>query len=497
MPEPSNGLPTGAPLHPLQVAGYQPPAPGDSSEESARDASARLRALAALSGSLTDALDPEQAAVLVEQKALSALGSTSAVVVTLGTFPPTLSNGTQALSQDEAKLHVVHAIGLPAEVKAALDALPLDAPVPFAEVARIGEPLFLDSESELRRYPDWGAAMIHAGARAAAIVPVWANGELRGVLGLAWARPHTFDEDERAFVLTLGVMCAQAIMRSHLKESERVAREAAEHANSSKAHFLATVSHELRTPMNSVIGYTELLADEFYGPVSAIQKDHLGRVRASATHLLELIEDLLSFARIEAGEEVVRANTALLDDIVEQSLVLVRPLALRKGLDIRVDGPGRPVELHTDRRKVCQILVNLLANAVKFSDAGDVILRLGVAGTEPDVEVRFEVTDSGHGIAHEDHERIFDPFWQEDPASPHAPGGTGLGLSVARQFARLLGGDVVLARSARGEGSTFVVTLPARYPDRALAAGAPSSARDQNRRIVQPPARLVPLIAPA
>ena len=201
-------------------------------------ASRRLRALAALSGSLTDALGPEDAADLVEQKALSALDATSAVVVTLGPFPPLSTTSIDidrrhdisgvAHSALDGVLHVVHAIGLPAEVKAALEKLPLDAPVPFAEVARIGEPLFLPSEAEMRRYPDWATAMIAAGAHAAAIVPVWANGELRGVLGLTWAEPRVFDEDERAFVLTLGVMCAQAIMRAHLRAAERRAREGAE-----------------------------------------------------------------------------------------------------------------------------------------------------------------------------------------------------------------------------------------------------------------------------
>ncbi|MFL5577456.1 MAG: sensor histidine kinase [Gemmatimonadaceae bacterium] len=369
-------------------------------------------------------------------------------------------------------LTVVHAIGLPAEVRAALEQLPLDAPVPMAEVARAGEPLFLPSEQALRRYPDWGAAMIRAGSRAAAIVPVWANGELRGVLGLTWAKPRTFDEDERAFVLTLGVMCAQAIMRAHLRAAERQAREAAERANRSKANFVATVSHELRTPMNAVLGYTQLLSDEISGPMTALQKDHLGRVRASGQHLLGLIEDLLGYARVEAGEEVVRAEPVRLVDVVEQSLVLVRPLAMEKGLRLRVEGPDEPVELHTDPRKLRQILVNLLANAVKFTDAGDVVLRLRIEGRDAEVRVYFEVADTGRGIAGADQEHIFDPFWRADPISTQSAGSTGLGLSVARQLARLLGGDLIVARSAPGQGSTFVVSLPARYPGGGPTAGA-------------------------
>ncbi len=432
-------------------------------------ASRRLRALASLSGSLTDALVPNEAVDLVEQKALSALGATSAVVVTLGVFPPIAVHSGEQPAPNDNTLHVVHAIGLPAEVKAALDLLPLDAPVPLAEVARMGRPLFLPSEAELLDYRDWGAAMIGAGARSAAIVPVWANGELRGVLGLTWAEPRVFDEDERAFVLTLGVMCAQAIMRAYLRAAElearageRRAREEAERANQSKAHFVATISHELRTPVNAVMGYSALLTEEVYGPVSDLQRDHLGRMRTSGRHLLDLIEELLGYARIEAGEETVHPEELLVHDVIEESLILVRPIAERKQLRIRVVEPAAPVALFTDRRKLNRILVNLLANAVKFTAVGNVDLTVRVAGMG-DVTVHFEVADKGAGIAPEDQQHVFDAFWQKDPNATQSGGSSGLGLSVSRQLARLLGGDIVLDHSVPGEGSTFVVSLPARY----------------------------------
>ena len=315
--------------------------------------------------------------------------------------------------------------------------------------------------------------MLKAGARSAAIVPVWANGELRGVLGLAWAEPRVFDEDERAFVLTLGVMCAQAIMRAHLRAAEKLAsaaaiaaREVAELANKSKAHFVATISHELRTPMNAVLGYTQLIAEELYGPVTSMQKDHLGRVSASGKHLLGLIEQLLGYARIEAGEETVRPEPVLLTELVEQSLVLVRPLAMQKGLRMRVELPDSPLVLYTDPGKVRQVLVNLLANAVKFSAEGDVVLLVRVEGFDAEVRVIFEVTDRGVGIASEYHERVFEPFWRADPTAKQDGGSTGLGLSVARQLARLLGGNVDVASSTPGRGSTLVFSLPAEYRSR-------------------------------
>jgi signal transduction histidine kinase len=431
-------------------------------------ASHRLRALSALSGSLTDALGPEEAAQLVEMRALSALGATSAVVVTLGPFPP-LPLATLA-DEPVPVLRVVHAIGLPAELRALLDELPLEAPVPLAEVAREGAPLFLAAAEDLLRYPAWGAAMISAGAAAAAIVPVWANGELRGVLGLAWPESRVFDEDERAFVLTLGVMCAQAIMRAHLRAAEKAANQAsvlaqkvAELANRSKADFVATISHELRTPMNAVIGYTQIISDELCGPITALQRDHLDRVSATGKHLLGLVEQLLSHARIESGEETLQMADVVLSELVEQSLVLVRPLADQKALRLRVVELPQLVHLHTDAGKVRQILVNLLANAVKFSERGDVSIAARIEGLDADPRVVFEVSDTGAGIAPEHHDRIFEPFWRVDPPSARDREGTGLGLSVARQLARFLGGDVVLLTSALGRGSTFVVALPTRF----------------------------------
>ena len=468
---------TAAPRPPLQ-AGTDAVERVDSSTVS--EASARLRALAALSGSLTDALSPDAAAYLVERKALTALGAVSAVVVTLGAFPPpsafprglvpTLGPYTPPAA---LALHVVHAIGVPGAIRNALEALPLDAPVPFAEVAREGKPVFLASEAEMQRYPAWAGEMVGAKARAAAIVPVWANGELRGVLGLAWPEPHPFDEDERAFVSTLGVMCAQAIMRAHLKAAELEARQAAEQANASKAHFLATISHELRTPVNAVIGYSALLSEDIAGPLSELQREHLTRMNASSRHLLGLIEDLLGYARIEAGAEVVRPEIVLLTDLMRESVDLVRPLAEQKGLRLHVEGPTAPLELLTDPRKLRQVLVNVLGNAIKFTAAGDVTLDVRVDGLEPCdeepcVRVFFEVTDTGAGLSLADQAHVFDLYWQHDPASTHRDGSSGLGLSVARQLAWLLGGDIAIGVSVLGKGSTFVVALPARY-----VAGAP------------------------
>jgi signal transduction histidine kinase len=434
-------------------------------------ASRRLRALAVLSGSLTDSLTAEEAADLVEQQALTVLGASSAVVVTLTQVVPNGPRETGQVrpaaaplpSHSRDVLTLVHAIGLSADVKATLQRFPLDAPLPLAEVARTGEPIFLESPDGLRRYDEWGGALIRAGACAAAAVPVWANRQLRGVLGLTWAAPHVFDEDERAFVISLGVMCAQAIIRGRLTIAERRARETAELANQAKTLFLRTISHELRTPMTAVVGYTGLLADEVSGPVTPAQRDHLRRMRESSEHMLALIEELLGFAKLDAGEEQVHVQRVIAGEVVEEALGVILPLAQKKGLRVRVEMPATPIELHTDPLKLRQILVNLLANAVKYTDQGDVVLILRIEGVGAELRIYFEVTDSGRGISAKDQQHIFESFWQADQTLRRTAAGTGLGLAVARQLARLLGGDVVVAKSELGRGSTFVASLPPNF----------------------------------
>lgn len=472
--------------------------PLDDPPDGVSDASHRLRALAALSGSLTDPLTPEEAAELVERHALAALGATSAVIVTLGNFPPNGPGdasaplvpvqialapqgdaGREAVAGPVETLTLVHAIGV-LDVAVMPTPLRIDSPVPLAEVARTGEPVFLNGEIELRRYPAWGEGVLKAGASAAAAVPVWANGHLRGVLGLTWNTPRVFDKDERAFVLTLGVMCAQAIMRGHLVAAERRAREIAEHAIQSQGQFLRTMTHELRSPLAAVVGYTQLLSEEIVGQVTPLQKDHLRRVRRASEHVLSLIEELLRFARLEAGEEHIHVEHVIAADIVEEALDIVRPIAGLKGVSIRVEAPDEAIALDTDPLKLRQILVNLVTNAVKYTDVGNVVLVVRLEGLGAALKIYFEVTDTGRGISASDQGHIFEAFWRAPHPLRRESDGTGLGLSVARQLARILGGDVVIAHSEIGRGSTFIASLPAQYPiTTPMSSGPTRQAQDE------------------
>ncbi len=446
-------------------------------------ASQRLRALAALSGSLTDALSPDDAASIVEREALVALDASSAVVVTRGAFPPTVNEPLDRKAPP-ARLHVVHAIGLSEAVLAMVRGAVIQSSMPLAVVARLGEALFMPSPDALREHGAWGEAMIAVGARSAAIVPVWANGELRGVRGLGCATAQTFGEDDRAFVSTLGIMCAQALMRAHLRDAERAAREeaqaareVAERANASKALFLRTISHELRTPINEAMNYAELLTHDLETSASPQQRLQFQRMQASNATLLGLVDELLSFSRLEARHVELRPVVVNLATVIDESLVLVQPIADARGVTMQVNGTVPHVELYTDPLKLRQVLVNLIANALKYTATkGTVSLTVRLEGIGHDVSMDIEVTDTGRGISPADQPHIFEPFWQAHPHEAPQDGSTGLGLSVARQLARLLGGDVSLERSELGVGSSFVVTLPVRHTGAAVSPGRRSCA---------------------
>jgi signal transduction histidine kinase len=251
-----------------------------------------------------------------------------------------------------------------------------------------------------------------------------------------------------------------ALAADEARAAADVARGEADEANRAKSQFLASMSHELRTPLNAILGYRQLLEDEIRGPLTEGQRSYLARLGRAQAHLLTLINDVLQFAKIEAGEARLVVADVLVRDVCSRLEELVGPQLeakrIRYGCELPAVAPaGTPLLVRADADRLVQILVNLVTNALKFTaPSGAVRLRVDAS----DSRVRFHVSDTGTGIAPEKLQSIFDPFVQvARPRSSRE--GVGLGLAIARELAQKMGGDVTV-ESELGVGSTFTLELP-------------------------------------
>jgi PAS domain S-box-containing protein len=244
-------------------------------------------------------------------------------------------------------------------------------------------------------------------------------------------------------------------LRRQAVELEERRREA-EQANRAKSEFLAAMSHELRTPLNAIGGYAELMELGISGPVNEQQREHLERIRRSQQHLLGIINDILNFSRIEAGQLSYDLDPFPVRRALESVAQMIEPQARGKELRIGVDGCGDGIVAHADAAKVEQILLNLLSNAVKFTAPGGAI---SISCREDGDVVAIAVRDTGIGIPADKLEAVFEPFVQVGRTLTSLREGTGLGLAISRDLARAMGGGLTVA-SAPGAGSTFTLTLP-------------------------------------
>jgi len=251
-----------------------------------------------------------------------------------------------------------------------------------------------------------------------------------------------------------------AAERERLLQKAEAARSAAEQANRAKGQFLAAMSHELRTPLNAIAGYVELLQMGLRGPTTPAQHDALDRIAHNQRHLLRLVNDVLSFSRLEAGRVEYQMEAVRLVEVVREIAPMVEPQIAAKGLAFAVEVADDRVVL-ADREKLKQVFVNLLSNAAKFTPPGGRV-RLSCPrrhdGTHPSGVAFIAVRDSGIGIPRERLEQVFDPFVQVDTSASRRAAGTGLGLAISRDLVRGMGGEL-RARSEEGRGSTFTVAL--------------------------------------
>ena len=284
----------------------------------------------------------------------------------------------------------------------------------------------------------------------------------------------------------------RAIERERQLERERAARAEAEAASQAKSEFLAMMSHELRTPLNAVIGYAELLDLGIAGPLTGEQRHQLSRIRTSGRHLLGLVNEVLDLAKIEAGRLSVNISAGRAGDAADAALSLVQTRADEKGIRFVGQCMGdTDAVFQGDEDRVRQILVNLLSNAVKFTNpGGEVAIECGTSA-EPDGEARIQphkrwvylrVRDTGVGIPQAQLPFIFDPFVQGETGHTRSNDGSGLGLTISRRLARLMGGDVTV-RSTPERGSVFTLWLPAGAVDQVHARPEWSGSADEGPRV--------------
>jgi signal transduction histidine kinase len=279
---------------------------------------------------------------------------------------------------------------------------------------------------------------------------------------------RAFTPEDMNLAMELARRTAVAIDNALIYRRSLALRLEAEAASSAKSDFLAKMSHEFRTPINAMIGYAELLEMQIAGPITPAQARQLARVRASGEHLTGLVNEILDFAKIEAGGMRVEPANGLASDAVDAALALIRPQAAHKGVEL--DGKpenGTRVEYLGDPQRVQQVLTNLLSNAVKFTPSGGRISVRWTAVERPTTSLpeggpmwaSIAVEDTGVGISPSDMDRVFDPFVQLDEGYTRSQGGTGLGLAISRKLAEMMGGSITV-ESAPGKGSRFTLWLP-------------------------------------
>jgi signal transduction histidine kinase len=255
---------------------------------------------------------------------------------------------------------------------------------------------------------------------------------------------------------TLARVCAQALERAQLLETEHRARAQAEEVNQSKTELLSAMSHELRTPLNAIAGYVDLLDAEIRGPITDSQRADLRRVKRAQEMLLSLINDVLNFARLEAGWLEIDRTTVRVGGLLRELEDLMSNQVRVRGLSFRCEPCPAELTVLGDAERIRQILLNLLSNAIKFTNPGGTI---SVSAEQSDDNLSIRVSDTGSGIPADRLEHIFEPFVQIDRRQiEESQQGVGLGLAISRELARAMGGDLEV-RSRVGEGSTFVLTL--------------------------------------
>ncbi len=391
------------------------------------------------------------------------------------------------LNKEKTSLNMILSQGFPQDVLVKAQRLPVEGSLSGLAVKNRQVVISEDMENDDRVEPKVRQWLLNSGYRGAITVPLLGEQKVLGVLNLLYpnfGRIPRFQEEELLVIgQTVGLAITNALNITHLHEEmavrlkteeelqqlnteleERVnrrtaelevAKERAEQADRIKSAFLATMSHELRTPLNSIIGFTGIMLQGLAGPLNPEQQKQMAMVQNSSRHLLSLINDVLDISKIEAGQLDLAYESFDLRTSIEKMIKLITPLAEKKGLNLEFDFPESQASITTDQRRIEQVILNLLNNAVKFTDQGNV----SIVCRAKDSGFILSFSDTGIGIKKEDLTNLFQPFTQIDTGLARKREGTGLGLSICKRILDIMGGSIAV-ESTLGKGSTFTVLLP-------------------------------------
>ncbi len=405
-----------------------------------------------------------------ELKALGDVGQAVSSTLDLETVLSTIvSRATQLAGMDGGSIYeydegseefYLHtADRLPDDLVAALRAKPIrKGEGALGRMATTGEPVQIRDIMDERSYQSRvREKLLRLGYRSLLVVPLLRDGRLLGGLAVNRSTPGDFDAQTIDLLKTFATQSALAIQNARLFREIEVKSRQLETASQHKSEFLANMSHELRTPLNAIIGFSEVLGERLFGDMNDKQAEYVRDITESGRHLLSLINEILDLSKIEAGRMELDVVEFDLAATIDNTLSLVRERAQRRGIALQSTVDAGVTTLHADERKVKQVLLNLLSNALKFTPEGGAI---DVLVSATDKEVEIAVKDTGVGIAPDEQDSVFEEFRQVGSAAKKIEG-TGLGLAISRKFVELHGGKIWVT-SQLGAGSTFTFTLPRR-----------------------------------